>query len=222
MVLADKREIHSTIRRIEKVKTWQLVILLLMFSFIAATFLRLNNVGMVERRDAVMAADKAGDNQIIEQRLYDLQRYVSAHMNTDPGKIPLEYSYKRAYDQAFNDFQQNIASQSNNDTVAKIREYCDAQAQQGGWGRFTVTADPRYVSCINEQWDSYPAASQVDYTFTAPSTAPYYHTFLSPTWSPDFPGWTLVICGLILLVIIIRLATLGILKLILKYQYRRI
>ena len=111
----------------------------------SATFLRLNNVGMIDRRDAVKQADVDGDETVIAKRLYDLQRFVASHMNTDPGSVPLEHSYKRAYDRALQEFEAQIASQSNNNTVAEVRAYCDAQAQQGGWGRFLASADPRYV-----------------------------------------------------------------------------
>ena len=115
--MADKRRIQRTVKVVEKVKTWQLVILLLMAGFVAATFLRLNNIGMIERRDAVWAADKTGDVGKVQDRLYDLQRYVASHMNTDPGRVQLDHAYKKAYDQAFAEFEQSIASQSSNDTV---------------------------------------------------------------------------------------------------------
>lgn len=70
--------------------------LLLIVGFVAATFLRLNNIGMVQRREAVINADEQGNGDNIVERLYDLQRYVSAHMNTDLGQgVYLEKSYNR-------------------------------------------------------------------------------------------------------------------------------
>ena len=81
------------------------MILLVMVGFISATFLRLNNVGMVERRQAVENADKAGDVAALTQRLYDLQRYVASHMNAHPGKIALDHTYKRAYDQKLKEYR---------------------------------------------------------------------------------------------------------------------
>ena len=188
--MADKRGTRRAIRRLEEIKTWQLVILLVMASFISATFLRLNNIGMIERRDAVINADKEGDEGALERRVYDLQRYVVAHMNADPGRIALEHSYKRAYEAAWKAFESKSASRSSNDTVAKVRQFCDARAQAGGWGRFYATADPRYVSCINDEWAKYPAASSLDLKFTPPSTAPYYQTFVPPLWSSDLAGWS--------------------------------
>ncbi len=219
--MSDVRETKSRLRKLQQIKTWQLLILLVMVGFVAATFLRLNNVGMVQRREAVLAADESGDTVALEQRLYDLQRYVSSHMNADPGRIALEKSYERASQAALKRFEQEAQNRASNDVVAKVRAVCDAAAQAGGYGHFRTTADPRYVNCINEEWAKYPAASETSLEFSAPATEPYYHTFISPLWSPDFAGWSVLICLLIVLVIIARLITLGVLKLLIKWQYRR-
>jgi len=68
--LIDKRKVKSKLNSLQRLKTWQLLILLIFMSFIAATFLRLNNVGMIERREAVISADQKGDEEIIINRLY--------------------------------------------------------------------------------------------------------------------------------------------------------
>lgn len=212
----DKKKTKFRIKRLSQIKTWQLVILLIMSGFISATFLRLNNVGMVERRESVENADKAGDIVNLQQRLYDLQRYVSTHMNADPGKIALDHTYKQMYDRKLKEFEEEIKNQSNNDTVSKVRAVCDARAQQGGYGRFTTQADPRYISCINEEWAKYPAAKSTNLQFEAPSTEPYYHTFISPIWSADYAGWSLLVTIFIAMIIVMRLVVLGMLKLMIR------
>ena len=94
--MADKSRIKQNIKDLQRVKTWQLVVLLIIVGFIAATFLRLNNIGMVQRREAVISADKEGDEEVTINRLYDLQRYVSSHMNTDLGRgVYLEHGFNR-------------------------------------------------------------------------------------------------------------------------------
>lgn len=216
----DKRKTRFRIKKLSQVKTWQLVVLLVMIGFVSATFLRLNNVGMVQRRDAVLAADESNDTVALNQRLYDLQRYVSSHMNTDPGRIALDNTYKRAYDAKLKEFEASAKKQSSNDVVSKVRAVCDTKAQQGGYGYFSTAADPRYVACINEEWSKYPAAQVANLQFEAPSTAPYYHTFVSPAWSPDFAGWSLIITGAIVFIIIVRLLVLVILKTMLKRRNR--
>ena len=110
--MADKRQVKRSIKQLQRVKTWQLVILLIIATLVCLTFLRLNNIGMVERRGAVSAADEVGNEEVTINRLYDLQRYVTSHMNTDMGKgIYLQSSYKRdvqkAYDNASGDESPN-------------------------------------------------------------------------------------------------------------------
>ena len=212
--MTDKKRLRTAVRRIEKVKTWQLVILLIMVGFVAATFLRLNNVGMVERRDAVLAADREGDREQVAKRLYDLQRYVSFHMNTDPGRVPLENIYSQDY--------QAIIAQNSNDSpsgnVYKLAaDVCDPIGQAQGWR----WPDPRYTNCIDQELGKYPAADDLRTSLQNISSAPYYHTFVSPTWSPDFAGWSLVVCLAIVTVIVLRLLILVLLRLLLKLRYRQ-
>lgn len=122
----DKGRVRKGIKDLQRVKTWQLIVLLIIAGFIAATFLRLNNIGMVERRAAVISADEEGDDDVTVQRLYDLQRYVTAHMNTNLGQgVYLEASYKRdsraVLDAASED------SNPNGNIYKKARDICDPQ-----------------------------------------------------------------------------------------------
>lgn len=220
MVGVDKRAIRFRIKQLRQIKTWQLVVLLVMAAFLSATLLRLNNIGMTERREAVINADKAGDVLALSQRLYDLQRYVSSHMNTDPGRIALDHTYKRVYDAKLKEYEESIKNSSSNDVVAKVRAVCDAKARQGGYGRFTTQADPRYVNCISEEWDKYPSAKTSSIKFVAPSTEPYYHTFVSPLWSADFVGWSVLLVMFLAFVILLRVAAMIILRLMLRHRSR--
>jgi len=117
---------------------------------------------------------------------------------------------------SLSEFEEEIKNQSSNDTVSKVRAVCDARAQQGGYGRFTTQADPRYINCINEEWAKYPAAKATNLQFEAPSTEPYYHTFVSPIWSADYAGWSLLVTIFIAMIIVMRLVVLGMLKLMLR------
>lgn len=204
-----------------QLKLWELVVLLVISLFISATLLRLNNIGMIQRRDAVEVADKSGEEVELMNRLYDLQRYVAAHMNASPGQVALDHAYKRAYDRDFKVFEETAQrSGSGNDVVQKVRQTCDNQAKQGGYGRFWVRADPRYVSCINEEWAKYPSAAVSDVQFKPPSTAPYYQTFVSPLWSPDAAGWSVLVTVLLMVVVIVKAAVSGVIRYIIWRRYR--
>lgn len=209
--MADKRRVKKGIRQLRRVKTWQLLILLLLVGFMAATFLRLNNIGMIQRRDAVLAADKAGDGAAIESRLYDLQRYVAAHMNTETGPFYLEQQYRR-------DAQKAVDAASNDDNPngninAKAEAVCRPQ--------YTVWS-PAYVQCFTDELAKFPPSPDPAQNVSLPSTNLYRHEFADPLWSPDFAGWSVVVGVVILVMIITRLISLGILRLLLKQHYRGI
>lgn len=209
--MADKRRVKQGIRQLQRIKTWQLLVLLVLFGFVTATFLRLNNIGMVQRRDAVLAADKAGDVQVMQSRLYDLQRYVAEHMNTDTGAFYLEQQYRRDAQKAV-DAVKNDANPNGN-INAKAEAVCKPQ--------YTVWS-PAYVQCFTDELAKYPPSPDPAQNVTLPSTNLYRHDFAGPLWSPDFAGWSTLVCLLIIIMIFSRLISLGILHLLLKRQYRGI
>jgi hypothetical protein len=210
--VVDKKRVKRSIKQLQRVRTWQLAILLILMIFVAATLLRLNNIGMVERRTAVVDADNAGNNQIIQDTLLDLQRYVTAHMNTDMGKgVYLEATYKRdvqaAYTAASND------SNPNGNIYKKAQEVCAP--------RFTRYSNA-YLQCTIGELNKYPASDNLISSVKFPQPTTYLHDFVSPLWSPDFAGWSILICIAILTMIITRLIGVGILKLLLSHHYKSI
>ena len=202
----DKKKVKHNLNQLRRIKTWQLVILLILAGFISATFLRLNNIGMLDRRNAVIAADTVSDNNVTQSRLYDLQRYVSAHMNTDMGKgIYLEASYKRDVQTAYT----KASGTSNGNIYKKAQEVCAP--------RYTSWS-PAYVQCTVTELAKYPSADAL----VLPKADMYLHSYVSPLWSPDFAGWSLLVCCFILLIIIARITSVGILKLLLSRRYKSI
>lgn len=207
--MADKRQVHHSIRQLQRVKTWQLVILLILAGFIAATFLRLNNIGMVQRRDAVLSADKTGDSEAIQSRLYDLQRYVSSHMNADMGSIYLEYQYKRDSEKAI--AAASDTSNPNGNIYKKAQEVCAP--------RFSNYSQA-YLQCTVDYLSQFAPASSPASTVALPRADAYRHSYASPLWTPDFAGFSVLICVLIVLVIIGRLLGLVFLRLLLRASNR--
>lgn len=210
--VADKKQIHKSLWRLQKVKTWQLIILLVLMSFVAATFLRLNNIGMVQRRTAVLAADEAGEPEIIQNRLYDLQRYVADHMNTDLDKgVYLETSYKKAvqtaYESATND------NNPNGNIYKKAQQVCAPQFTH--WSL-------EYIHCTTGELAKYPAANTLVDSIQLPNANTYKYDFVSPLWSPDFAGWSVLLCVVILLMIFVRLTSVALLKIMVRHRYKSI
>ncbi|HEY8886768.1 MAG TPA: hypothetical protein VIM31_04725 [Candidatus Microsaccharimonas sp.] len=210
--MTDKRRVRKTIKDLQRVKTWQLLVLLILAVFIAATFLRLNNIGMVERRAAVIAADKAGNEANTIQRLYDLQQYVSAHMNADLGKgVYLESTYQRDSQAALN--QASGDQNPNGNIYKKAQEVCAP--------RFSHYSTA-YLQCTTSELAKYPASSDLIGAVKLPSASAYLHDYESPLWSPDFAGWSVVVCLVLVLMIVARLVSIGILKLMLRRHYRSV
>lgn len=210
--MAEKHRVRRTIKDLQRVKTWQLLIILLIVVFVAATFLRLNNIGMVERRAAVIAADEQGDEEVIIERLYDLQQYVSSHMNTDLGRgVYLEATYNRDYQRAL-DLASNDQNPNGN-IYKKAQEVCAPK-----FDRYSAA----YLRCTTDELAKYPAASELISNVTPPNQNSYIYSYASPLWSPDFAGWTVLFCLVIVLIIVVRLVTLGVLKLMLRRHYRAI
>lgn len=209
--MLDKRRVKHNIKQLQRVKTWQLLIVLILMSFVAATFLRLNNIGMADRRDAVLAADKAGDAETIQSRLYDLQRYTAEHMNAGTGPFYLEQQYRRDAQRAVD--AASTVDNPNGNINAKAEAVC--RPQFSAWS-------PAYVQCFTDELAKYPPSPDPAQNVHLPSTDLYRHNFISPHWSPDFAGWSVLICALILLVIIARLVSLGVLRWMLKRHYRGI
>jgi len=167
---------------------------------------------MVERRAAVLSADDAGNSETTINRLYDLQRYISAHMNTDMGNnFSLESSYKRDYqaalDAAAND------SNPNGNIYKKAQEVCAPQ-----FTRYSYA----YLQCTTGELAKYPAASDPASSVKEPLVNTYRHTFVSPLWSPDFAGWSVLISLMLAVMIVVRLVAIGILRAVLHRHYKSI
>ena len=167
---------------------------------------------MVQRRAAVISADSAGDQTATIQRLYDLQQFVSAHMNTDLGKgVYLEDSYNRDYQ------------------VWQTKVYGDANPNGNIYKKAQDVCAPKfshystaYLQCTTSELAKYPAASEPGTDTSAPKPTSYIHAYVSPIWSPDFAGWSLLTCVVIVLMIIARLVSLIVLKLLLSRHYRSV
>ena len=207
--MVDKKQVKQNLGRLQRVKTWQLVIILILAGFIAATFLRLNNISMIRRRSAVYTADTAGDDTVTQNRLYDLQRYVSAHMNTDMGKgIFLTATYNRDKQELL----KKASTGSNGNIYVKAQQVCAP--------RYTSWS-PAYVQCTVNELAKYPAGASLNDSVNLPS-GPYQYNYESPLWSPDFAGWSVLVCVVILIMIIARFIGVVILRVLLRRHYKSI
>lgn len=203
--------IRHIYRQLHRIKTWQYLLILLLSGFVAATFLRLNNVGMAQRRDAVLLADKQMRDEDMTNRMYDLQRYTAAHMNADTGQFDLTEQYKR-------DVQRSIEAATNdNNPNGNINAKAEAVCSP----RFAVYTSA-YLQCFLDELNKYPAAPELPNTVNLPNPALYRHSFASPLWSPDFAGFSTLFFLFIAFVIVSRWIRFGLLYMLLKLRRRGI
>lgn len=143
--------------------------------------LRHNNTTMISLRDNVYAADKAGGD--VEGALEKLRNYVYGHMNTNLSTnngikppIQLKYTYDRLA-------QQSEKAANNSQLYTQAENYCQAlipaSVSISGRGRIQCVTD--YV--LNHGGKAGAAVPPALYQFD----------FVSPSWSPDLAGWSLVL-----------------------------
>lgn len=207
----DRRQVKYDIKQLQRIKTWQLVLLLILSLYVSATFLRINNVGMVERRKAVEAIDKVGDIDAMQERLFELQRYASQHMNASTGDVYLQATYERDVKEILD--RAEAANRNTNNTIwNKAANECYAEFP-GYW--------QGQIQCILDKQKKFPTNTPITEVAT-PDVSLYRHNFLSPVWSPDFAGWSLVASALLLLMILVRVIVMIILRLMLRHRYHRL
>lgn len=212
----DKATYRRMLRRANALKTWQLLILLLLGLIVSATFLRLNNLGMVERRAAVIAADEAGDREVLRTTIVDLQKYVTGHMNTNLGNgFYLTKTYERDRDAVL--ASANQTTNPNSSVYQQASLECRSRFQGG---RDSFRND--YVQCVIERVGALSPQTDVESSLNLPKADAYRINFSTPIWSLDLAGLGVAFCVLVTLVILGRLALVFLLKLLLRRHYRSI
>src|ERR1017187_4897094 len=109
-----KRRLHHVWRKFRLVKPWYFLILAVVSLVICIYALRANNEHMIIVRAEVYAADQ--NNGDVRGALYNLQKYVTSHMNTSLSAGPnavyppiqLKYTYNRLVEQQ----SQQVAGQN--------------------------------------------------------------------------------------------------------------
>lgn len=168
---------------------------------------------MLQRREAVLSADKEAKDADVAKRMYDLQRYAAAHMNAGTGQFDLTEQYKRDYQKALEAVTDD--SNPNGNVNAKAEAVCRQRYPDYRAGTYL-----QYQQCFIDEMSKYPPAPNPSDNFTPPAKELYRHSFASPLWSPDFAGFSLLVFLAIATVVVLRLMHLGLLYLLLKLRSR--
>jgi len=174
----------STVKKLTLLFSWRYGIFLVVFMIgvTASVYgLRQNNLTMISLREQVYSADKSGGD--VSAALNDLRTYVYGHMNTNLSSggnaikppIQLKYTYERL-----------VVTERVRVEKVNAQVYADAQAyceQQNPAGRSRVPCVEDYVSRNSVKEKLIPEAL-------------YKFDFISPAWSSDLAGWSLIVSSL--------------------------
>ena len=194
-----KKRAHHLWTKFRTIKPAYLGAACLILLVITTISLRHNNQTMADLRQAVYTADE--QNGDVEGALRELRQYVYAHMNTDLSvdssvypPIQLKHTYDRLVAA-----EQDTARQANTAIYTEAQHYCERLHPQ------SFSGGPR-VPCINE----YVASHGVSIP-TVPDSL-YKFDFVSPSWSPDVAGFSLVLTTICFVLLVLRLVVPYLLK----------
>jgi hypothetical protein len=168
------------------------LILTVLSAVVCIYALRSNNEHMNQLRDQVYAADKNGGD--VQGALEKLAKYVTTNMNTNlssgPNSVYPPIQLTNSYNKVTGS-QAAAVEQQNSTLYTQAEDYCQATIPQGFSGRYRVPCIEQYVTSHSLQKGANT------------STALYEFDFVSPTWSPDLAGWTLLLTILFAIITVV-------------------
>lgn len=199
----NKRALHHAWTLIRPIKPWYFLAASLVVAVVCIGALRSNYQTMVRLRQAVYAADAQADTQNgnVEQALQQLRAFVSQHMNTNLATadgvyppIQLVHTYERLV-QA----EQARANAANSQVYTAAQAQCEARFPGGLSGRSRIPCIEEYVKANGITAKKIPADL-------------YKFDFVSPRWSPDLAGWSMVLATILLALALLRFGAGWVLK----------
>ena len=177
--------VRKIITKLQRVPYIVFLGLFITSGIVAVYGLRHNNQTMVKLRSEVYATDQAGDD--VNGALNKLREYVYGHMNTNLSSggnaikppIQLKYTYERLVSA-----EQEQAREANSQIYTEAQIYCQAQNPASFSGGPRVPCVEDYVTSRGVKVETIPAAL-------------YKFDFISPVWSPDLAGWSLVLSAVL-------------------------
>ncbi len=179
-----------------------IIVAIFVVSLMLSVFaLRQNNLTMVRLRDAVYAADKQGAD--VEVALRELRIFVYGHMNTNlragstSSEAPIQLS--ETYNRLVVAEQARVAALGGNSVV-----YAAAQQKCAD-----KSVENEKLQCV-QQYLTDNGGNK--FQLSLPSKEFYTFDFVSPSWSPDLAGFSVVIAVASGVLLVLRLIAGRILK----------
>jgi len=188
----DKKWFKHLYKLLKHVNLWAFLVVAVVSAVVCALALRNNNLTALKLRDNVIQVDK--DNGDVEKALRELREYMYAHMNTDltagdsgiQQPIQLKYRYERLVKA-----EQDRLSVENTKIYTEAQAECEKRFPVGLSGSGRIPCITEYVSARGVQQKSIPDSF-------------YKFNFVSPPWSPDLAGWSLVLASISFALFVLR------------------
>ncbi len=188
----NKRKLNYDYKRLKRLKESYLLIPAVFFLILGVYGMRQNYSEMVKLRTAVYTADE--QNGDVNTALNNLRKFVYSHMNTDLSSgdvsikppIQLKYRYERLAKA-----EQQKADSTNAAVKKNGEQICLAQYPGYIFNSNRVNCVAKYISDHSVK----PKSISSDL---------YKFDFVSPTWSPDLAGISLLISLIFFSAVIVR------------------
>jgi hypothetical protein len=190
----DKRHLHHVWRRLKPINAWVFLGLAIFFAGLGVYAMRQNNLVSIRLRDAVVKADE--QNGDVETPLRQLREHMYAHMNADLStgtgvQQPIQLKYR--YDRLVAAEKTRVES-ANGNIYTQAQAECEKQFPAGQVG----ASGRGRISCIEDYVSSHGVAEN-----TIPD-ALYKFDFVSPVWSPDIAGLSLLLAVIFFILFVVR------------------
>jgi hypothetical protein len=187
----DKRYLHHVWRKLRPISYWYFFGLFVIFGVIGVFAMRQNNLTAIRLRDHVAEVDK--ENGDVETALRELRAHVYGHMNANLSSgtgiqhpVQLKYRYDRLVAA-----EKARVDKANKNIYTNAQRYCERKYPASTSGGPRVPCIAAYVTKNGEKQKSIPDDL-------------YKFDFISPVWSPDLAGFSLLLSGICLLLFLVR------------------
>ena len=187
-----KKKKHNVTLESHRIRWWYFGVVAVFMLPVSAYFLRQNNLTMLELRDQVVRLDQeTGDIAQIQPALLELREHVLTHMNASPAApIHLPGSFDAAVAREVARVEQS--GSANAQVYRDAQDQCEIASVQ-----LSVRAQ-----CIQDYVLSNAApgtdADEIDY----PPKEQFIYSFISPRWSFDLAGLSVLVSSLLGLITI--------------------
>lgn len=176
----EKRKLHHLWTRLRPISHWYFLVLCLVFGGVGILAMRSNNITAIRLKDEVIKADQ--QNGDTEAALRRLREHIYSHMNTNLASgssairppIQLRHRYERLVAA-----EKERVEAINSRIYIEAQTVCEQQIPTGLSGSGRVLCNQQYVTEHGVKEQPIPDGL-------------YKFDFVSPTWSPDLAGWSLV------------------------------